>query len=161
MVIEIEEIYERYGPMVLRRCRRLLGEGDEASDAMHDVFVQVIRRQEKLVLTSPSSLLYKMATDICLNRIRTKVRHPETRDERLLNMIAHDENLESMTEIRSLLGQLFKQEETSTRTMAVLHYVDRMTLEQVAEMVGLSVSGVRKRLRVFQQKSKAFMEATA
>jgi len=89
------------------------------------------------------------------------VRHPETRDERLLNMIAHDENLESMTEIRSLLGQLFKQEETSTRTMAVLHYVDRMTLEQVAEMVGLSVSGVRKRLRVFQQKSKAFMEATA
>ena len=90
--------------MVLRRCRRLLGEGDEASDAMHDVFVQVLRRQEKLVLTSPSSLLYKMATDICLNRIRTKVRHPETRDERLLNMIAHDENLESMTEIRSLLG---------------------------------------------------------
>ena len=100
-----------------------------------------------------------MATDICLNKIRTKVRHPETRDERLLNMIAHDENLETMTEFRSILGQLFKHEETSTRTMAVLHYVDRMTLEQVANMVGLSVSGVRKRLRVFQQKSKVWMEA--
>ena len=31
--------------------------------------------------------------------------------------------------------------------MAVLHYVDRMTLEEVAEEMGMSVSGVRKRLR--------------
>ena len=46
------------------------------------MYLQVLRRQEKLVPPSPSSLLYKMATDICLNRIRTKVRHPETRDER-------------------------------------------------------------------------------
>ena len=31
--------------------------------------------------------------------------------------------------------------------MAVLHYRDGMTLEEVAGEVGLSVSGVRKRLR--------------
>ena len=31
--------------------------------------------------------------------------------------------------------------------MAVLHYVDGLTLEQVAAETGLSVSGVRKRLR--------------
>ena len=31
--------------------------------------------------------------------------------------------------------------------MAVLHYVDGMTLEQVARECGLSMSGVRKRLR--------------
>jgi RNA polymerase sigma-70 factor (ECF subfamily) len=31
--------------------------------------------------------------------------------------------------------------------MAVLHYVDGLTLEQVADETGLSVSGVRKRLR--------------
>ena len=30
--------------------------------------------------------------------------------------------------------------------MAVLHYVDGLTLEQVASETGLSVSGVRKRL---------------
>jgi RNA polymerase sigma-70 factor (ECF subfamily) len=31
--------------------------------------------------------------------------------------------------------------------MAVLYYVDGLTLEEVAEEVGMSVSGVRKRLR--------------
>ena len=35
----------------------------------------------------------------------------------------------------------------STRTMAILHYVDGMTLQEVADEVGMSVSGVRKRLR--------------
>ena len=36
---------------------------------------------------------------------------------------------------------------TSSRTIAVLHYIDGLTLEQVAGETGLSVSGVRKRLR--------------
>jgi RNA polymerase sigma-70 factor (ECF subfamily) len=38
--------------------------------------------------------------------------------------------------------------------MAVLHYVDGMTLEETAETVGLSVSGVRKRLRSLQARVK-------
>ncbi|MEZ4449986.1 MAG: winged helix-turn-helix transcriptional regulator [Nannocystaceae bacterium] len=35
----------------------------------------------------------------------------------------------------------------STATIAVLHLHDGLTFEEVAEVVGLSVSGVRKRLR--------------
>jgi RNA polymerase sigma-70 factor (ECF subfamily) len=34
--------------------------------------------------------------------------------------------------------------------MAVMHYVDGMTYEEVAREVGLSVSGVRKRLRTLK-----------
>jgi len=34
--------------------------------------------------------------------------------------------------------------------MAVLHYVDGMTLEEVARETGYSVSGVRKRLRALR-----------
>jgi RNA polymerase sigma-70 factor (ECF subfamily) len=37
--------------------------------------------------------------------------------------------------------------------MAVLHYVDGMTLAQVARACGLSVSGVRKRLRALRVTS--------
>ncbi len=43
--------------------------------------------------------------------------------------------------------------------MAVLHYVDGMTLEEVASHVGMSVSGVRKRLRLLKQRSRAWEEA--
>jgi len=158
VTVKIEEIYRRYGPMVQRRCRRLLGNEQEAYDAMQDVFVQVIRRKDKLTFDTPSSLLFKIATDVSLNRLRTKRRRPETKDDELLSYIASSEDLDEATEHRSILSRIFEQEKVSTRTIAVLHYVDRMTLEEVAQAMGLSVSGVRKRLRVLKAHARQLEE---
>jgi RNA polymerase sigma-70 factor (ECF subfamily) len=38
LALDIEQFYRRYGPMVLRRCERLLRDPEKAADAMHDVF---------------------------------------------------------------------------------------------------------------------------
>ena len=46
-----------------------------------------------------------------------------------------------------LLDRLFGRHPASSRTIAVLHHIDGLTLDQVARETGLSVSGVRKRLR--------------
>ncbi|HEX4621951.1 MAG TPA: sigma factor, partial [Myxococcaceae bacterium] len=43
MPIDVEAAYRQYGPMVVRRCRKLLQDEAAAVDAMHDVFVQLIR----------------------------------------------------------------------------------------------------------------------
>ena len=128
---------------------------------MHDVFVQLVRREESLDLSRPSSLLYTMATNVSLNKVRTRKRKPETRDEGLLATIAAADELEGMTSHRSLLGSIFKREEHSTRVMAVLHYVDKMTLDEVADAVGLSVSGVRKRLRGLKSRVAELEEVMA
>ena len=50
-----------------------------------------------------------------------------------------------------MLAQIFSREQPSTKTIAVLHLLDGLTLEEVAAEVGLSVSGVRKRLRTLRQ----------
>ena len=144
---EVERLCTRYGAMVLRRCRRLLGVEDEARDACQDVFVRVIEQGRRLHGAYPSSLLYRIATNVCLNRIRDRSRRPVTTDEELLHRIACAEEPESGSDARVLLERLFRRHPESTRTMAVLHYVDGLTLEQVAGETGLSVSGVRKRLR--------------
>ena len=60
---------------------------------------------------------------------------------------------------KGLLYIIFTNEKTSTRTIAVLHYVDKLTLEETADFVGLSVSGVRKRLRKLREKGLTLMEA--
>ena len=52
----------------------------------------------------------------------------------------------------STLARLFGPEPESSRTMAVLHLVDGLTLEETAAAVGLSVSGVRKRLRTLRAR---------
>jgi len=120
---------------------------------MHDVFVQLVRRQGSLTVQAPPSLLWKMATDVSLNRLRTRRRHPETHDERLLQLIAAEDEPDRAAEHRSILNRIFAHEPTSTRVIATMHYVDGMTLKEVARAVGMSLSGVRKRLRSLQTRA--------
>ena len=150
MSVDVESLYRTYGPMVLRRCRALLRDEELAVDAMQDTFVQVLRRRDVLDVASPSSLLYRIATNTCLNKIRTKRRRPEHPDDELLVRIAAADTGDGFA--RALLSRVFQNEPESTATMAVMHLVDGMTLEEVASEHGLSVSGVRKRLRTLKSR---------
>lgn len=115
--------------MVLRRCRQLLHAEDEALDACQDVFVRLIERRRRLNGRFPSSLLYTMATNVCLNRIRDRARHPATPDEDRLHAIACGQSPGAESEARLLLDWLFNRHPASSRTIAVLHYVDGLTLD--------------------------------
>lgn len=145
--LDVEMLSERYGPMVLRRCRHLLKDEDEAMDACQEVFVRIIEQRNRLDARHPSSLLYVTATHLCLNRIRDRGRHAVPTDDAQLQQIAAAEEPGGQSEARLLLDRLFRRYPASSRTIAVLHYLDGLTLEEVASEVGLSVSGVRKRLR--------------
>ena len=155
MPVDSNTYYCKYGPMVLRRCRRLLGDEPSARDAMHDVFVQVLGRAEELADQAPSSLLFRIATNVCLNRIRTRRRRPEDGDPELLAEIAEHTDPAARSAARAALDALFRHEPEDTAVIAVLHLHDRMTLEEVAAEVGMSVSGVRKRLARLRTKLHA------
>jgi len=153
MAVDVESLYRTHGPMVLRRCRKLLRDDGKALDAMHDVFVEITRRASSLSDEAPAALLLRTATNVCLNRLRTDRRHPEDRDDEMLMHIAGaGGDAESLTAARGLLQRIFGGEQESTLAMAVMHYVDRMTLDEVAAEVGMSVSGVRKRLRTLKAR---------
>jgi RNA polymerase sigma-70 factor, ECF subfamily len=145
--LDVAALCRRYGGMVLRRCRRLLRDDDEALDACQDVFVRLIEARRRLDARYPSSLLFRMATNVCLNRIRDRRHAPENADEARLLAIAQAGAPASGSEARLLLDWLFGRHPDSSRTIAVLHYIDGLTLEQVAAEMQMSVSGVRKRLR--------------
>ena len=156
LALDIESHYLRYGPMVLRRCRTLLRDPAKAEDAMQDVFVSLIRHEDRLRDEAPGALLLRVATNVCLNRMRGERRRPEDAhadDELALRIAQADDgggDAESRTAARSVLGKLFGSDDplaASTRSLAFMHLVDGMTLEEVARESRLSVSGVRKRLR--------------
>ena len=133
--------------MVLRRCRRLLRDEALAVDAMHDVFVKLLLHQERLDDRGLSSLLYRIATNLSLNKLRSASRRPEDSNTEILMKIADATRTEEVTHARSLLARALRREPVSTATIAVMHLHDGLTLQEVADTVGLSVSGVRKRLR--------------
>jgi RNA polymerase sigma factor (sigma-70 family) len=165
LAIDVEDFYRRYGPMVLRRCQKLLRSDAQAQDAMQDVFVSVLAHEERLEATAPAGLLLRIATNVCLNRLRTTRRRPESSDDDLLVRIAATgQDSEGLLAARGMLARLFGGEgplAASSQTIAVMHLVDGMTLEEVAAEAGMSVSGVRKRLRTLRARLEAIDSASA
>ena len=150
MSIDVEHCYKKYGPMVLRRTRYLLKDEELAVDIMHDVFVQLLKKEKEIVDNGLSSLLFRIATNLSLNKLRSIKRHPEDKNEELLLKIACAENVESKFMAKMHLTKIFKKEKDSTKEMAVMHLLDKMTLKEVAKELNMSVSGVRKRLRTLK-----------
>jgi RNA polymerase sigma-70 factor (ECF subfamily) len=155
--IDVEALYRRYGPMVLRRCRQLLRREDLAADAMQETFVKVLRNRERLSARYPSSLLYRIATNVCLNMLRTQRRRPSVSANEMLEGMAGPERLEDQILDSWTVEQVFAGAREGTRRAAEMHYVEGCTLAETAEQVGLSISGVRKRLRSLRDQNLAVM----
>lgn len=145
--LEIERIYREYGAMVRRRCLSILGDESDAEDAMQEVFVRVLRSIGSFRgQASPATWLYRIATNICLNRIRN-VRNRERLDKEVLEPLEPTEPVESWP--RDLALRVMSTFDEATRETVVYSVVEGMTYQEVAEVMGCSVSIVRKRIAKF------------
>lgn len=147
---EIESLYRKYGPMVIRRCFFLLKDEQEAYDATQDIFLKLMQQTQK-TLTAPSSYLYTAATHTCLNRIRNRRKFAEDGHD-LLDQIAHYE--EDRSDARITLAWLFQSQRETTRLIAVMHLLEGYSLQETAERTGLSIAQVRTRIQKLRQNLK-------
>jgi RNA polymerase sigma-70 factor (ECF subfamily) len=133
----------------------MLGDEDDALDAVHDVFIRLLRAEKSLHGRFPSSLLYTIATNTCLNRIRWKKRRREVgvEDFEALSLFRDDRRYGEV-EARLVMDSILKNETALTRTICFMYHADGMTLKEIGEAVDMSISGVRKRLISFQAKAK-------
>lgn len=153
-LIDIESFYISYGPMVLRRCRRMLKNEQSAYDAMHEVFLKVVSNQNRLTGEYPSALLYRMATNVCLNRIRNEKKHSLNEYLNILQNTAFFENQELETTAKNLLEYILGKEKEIPRKIAVMYFVNGMTIKEIAETMRLSISGVHKNLNKIRRRIK-------
>ncbi len=155
--LDVEALYRRYGPMVLRRCRHLLRNEDLAADAMQETFVKVLRHRATLNDRYPSSLLYRIATNVCLNMMRTQRRKPTVSADLLMDSMSGRENMEDRVLDAYLVEEAFKGAREGTRAAAEMLYVEGRTLAETADRVQLSISGVRKRMRTLRDQNLALL----
>ena len=114
-----------------------------------------ILEKETQITSVCSSLFYTVATRVCLNKIRSEKLRSGPQIDNLLTEIADNAtaNHEDVTNASMLLDQIFATSKPDTREMAILHYLDGYTLEETAKKMNMSVSGVRKRLRILREKA--------
>ena len=150
--IDIEGFYSRYGPMVMRRCRQILKNEQSAYDATHEVFLKILVKQKSLTGEHPSALLYRIATNVCLNRIRDERKHEIRRYLDIVHNRSFIKNQEDETTARLLLEYVIANEKGSTRTIAMMYFINGMTIKEIAATVRLSISGVHKHLEKLRMR---------
>jgi RNA polymerase sigma-70 factor (ECF subfamily) len=146
----LRELYSTHGGSVYGRCRYLLKDATKAEDAMQEVFARALTHSDGFrAEVSPLAWLMKIATHHCLNQLRAE-RAPWRRwFER--DQEARPEGIggEQMMETRELVRSLLSRVDVETQAAVVHYWVDGMTLEEVAAVLGRSVPTVRKRLERF------------
>ena len=149
------DIYRRYGPALLRKCERMLGNRPDAEDVVQGIFVDLYRK-DKTDVDLP--YLYRAATSRCLNRIRDSRRRREL-------LALHGEVLISagpgVPEAKAisvdLLVQLVGKLDKRSAEIMVYRYMDQMTGDEIASLLGVSRRAVTKRLT----KIRVALEAIA
>jgi RNA polymerase sigma-70 factor, ECF subfamily len=152
--IDIRECYAQYGPMVLRRCRALLRNEDKAFDSMQEVFEKLLLNVDRLDGSALSSLLYRMATNLCLNKIRDERNHEALAQKIFWHNLPNMTGQEYGLAARNLLEYILDGSEKTTHRIAVMYFVDGMTLNEIAAEMDISTAGVHKRLSKVQQMLK-------
>jgi RNA polymerase sigma-70 factor (ECF subfamily) len=149
---ELTQLYQRYGYLVHRRCAALLGNGHDAEDALQETFLRVQRYPPREVRSMHGWLL-GIAVRVCfdqLERGRRAEPWPQTALRKLRELAGS--GAPAQPELRlSLGGELLKLGEAA-REMVILHLLDGMTQEEIAERTGYSRKWVGIQLRAAEEK---------
>jgi RNA polymerase sigma-70 factor (ECF subfamily) len=157
----IEALYRQYGPLVLGRARRLLGNEPAADDALQEVFVRVVRGYAAFRRdASPVTWLYRITTNYCLNVLRDSARRgvPGGRGgddtEAAPAPAFHHEPL---PEQRLTIAQIVAHVSEELWEIAVYSYVDCMSHEEIARTMGVSRRTIGNRLKEFQCQAQSLL----
>jgi len=150
--IDVEDYYRRFGPMVWRRCRQLLGNEEAALDALQEVFVRLMLSKDRLKGTSPSSLLFRMATNHCLNKLRDQRRQGVRQPLEQAEARAGGSEAEKDVDRRRTMEAILESEEERTRQAAVLYYIDGFSLKEISAELEMSVAGLHRRLQRLRKR---------
>ena len=157
---ELEQLYRTHGSLVLRRARKILRNEDLARDAMQDVFVRVINsgdgfRQEASVVT----WLYRITTNLCLNRIRDAQRHRAKLEARGKDLSSNEPGART-DELRLDVSRVLQQLPDELSEVAIYYYLDDMDQQEIAELLGVARRTVGYRLQRFADKARELLGYT-
>jgi RNA polymerase sigma factor (sigma-70 family) len=153
---EIEALYRQYGALVRRRARRLLGDELEAQDALQEVFVRVLGAMNEFRGASqPSTWLYRITTNLCLNRLRDGRR----RRERLAEVSDAGPAYAPAPapEARTLLRRMLADLDGELAEIAVYYHVDEMDQAEIAGLLGVSRRTIGYRLERFLEEAQRLL----
>lgn len=162
-------LVEKYKQPVMNLAYRTLHDLTEAEDLAQNVFVQVFKSAARYETTAKfSTWLFTIARNLCLNEIRRRSRHPAEsldaphpeQEEQPKHQI--EDRKQPAPPQKLLEGELVRKVEEAIqalpenqRTALLLCRQDELSYEEIAEVLGCSVSATKSLIHRGRETLKA------
>jgi RNA polymerase sigma-70 factor (ECF subfamily) len=160
--VAVAAVYDRFSAQVNRWVWRLLGADQEHHDIVQQVFVRILRAGPRL---RDSDRLVGWVHAITVNTVHGELRRRQVRRffvrESLPSQLHGDFVRE--VEMRDLLVRaksVIEKLPPGERIAFMLHYVDRHSTAEIAELCGYSLSTAKRRLARATRRFEAIVEAS-
>ncbi len=139
----LREAYQRYFPVIWGRCRRLLGDGEEARDVAQETFLKLWQQHgAKAPPRSAAAWIHRTSVNLALDRLRARPHEVELSD----SLEASFPEVTSVLGSRRALATLARRVSSEVLEIGVLHRVDGLTQPEIAAVMGCSERSIRRRL---------------
>ncbi|MBE0317771.1 MULTISPECIES: RNA polymerase sigma factor SigW [Bacillaceae] len=152
------DIIDIYKDKVFQICYRMLGNRHEAEDISQEAFLRAYVNINRFNMDLKfSTWLYRIATNLCIDRIRKKkpdyyldAEVPGTDGLNMYSQISSDSRLPE-EDVESLELQASIQREISKlpekyRSVIVLKYIEELSLNEISEILELPLGTVKTRI---------------
>lgn len=138
--MHIEKLVLKYSNMLYKICIVMLCNEQDAQDAIQDTFCRYLEKRPDFTSEEhEKAWLIRVATNICRDMLRFRVRHPKISIEDLANCLAAPAGREVLTELMELPPK--------QKMVIYLHYVDGYSVREIANILGITESAVKKRMQ--------------
>lgn len=148
---DIESLYKRYAPDVRRFVLFLSGDPVIADEITSDTFMSAWLARERIRQPTVKSYLFAIARNLYLDLQRRQERHAELDEHMTDKRIGAQIHMEQTAEIRAVLVALRQLPEID-RTALLMHALDEMPYEEIAETLGIPAGTAR--LKVYRARLK-------
>ena len=173
------ELVEKYKQPVINLIFRTLRDAAEAEDLAQNVFVQVYKSADRYRIAAKfSTWLFTIARNLCLNEIRRRSRHPAdsidaTHPDQDDQPLQQFEDKKTFAPPEKLLqGELEQKIEEALaelpenqRTALLLCRQDELSYEEIAEVLGCSLSATKSLIHrgreTLKEKLKPYLRTGA
>jgi len=149
-------IYDRYEQPLLRTACRVLGQQQDAEDAVQDTFMKLYRGIHGFRRGARfSSYLFRILLNSCTDILRKKKRAviEEFDDTSYSNPASHEPD-RSLTKVVGMLPPRMK-------VCFTLSAVEQFTYEEIAEILSISTGSVKANVHRARQKLRAWLRTTS
>lgn len=146
---DLSSAFRLYQEPLIRFCRRLLGDAEEARDVVSDIFLQIEERKgtTKGTINHRRAWLFRCASNRCLDRLRRQKRFRSLflNPSFLARPVLSEEVQAEHAQNREQMRQVFDQLSLRDRLLLSL-YQDDLSYSEMAEASGINPASIGKLL---------------